>query len=106
MAQPPLRSANGSIAVRTTERGLPVALRLDEAALQKPPQQLAEEILALCRLSAARAQVDRRRALAEKGFDASVIRTLRLATESDLCDAEEQVFGADDEIPATWMRQP
>ncbi|SEH82224.1 hypothetical protein SAMN04489835_4546 [Mycolicibacterium rutilum] len=106
MPQPTVRSANGSIAVRTTERGLPLALRLDRTALQSSPQQLADDILALCRLAAARAQVARRRDLVEKGFDASVIRTMRLATEADLLDAEQQVFGADDDLPATWMRQP
>nr|WP_090278853.1 hypothetical protein [Mycolicibacterium komanii] len=104
MPQPPVRSANGFITVRTTERGLPVALRLDQAALQTAPQQLAVEILTLCRVSAARAQVARRRELAEEGFDASVIRPLCLATEDELGELEQQAFGDDDEPPSTWMR--
>lgn len=90
--------------MRTTERGLPLAVRLDEDALKRPPEQLAGEILALCRLSAARAQVDRRRDLVEKGFDATVIRHLSLATEDDLARAEEDAFGDDDHLPSTWMR--
>jgi hypothetical protein len=104
MPQPPVRSANGTIAVRTTERGLPLALRLDEAALKKAPQQLAGEILALCRVSAARAQVARRRDLAEKGFDATVIRGLHLATEEELALAEDDAFGNHDDLPPTIMR--
>jgi hypothetical protein len=100
----PVRSHTGTMSVRTTERGLPVALRLDPAELKKPPEQLARDIMALCRLSAARAQVARRRDLAEKGFSAAVIRGLQLATEEDLAMAEEEVFGADDELPPSWQR--
>ncbi len=49
MAQP-VQSAGGTISVHTTERGLPVALRLDPVELKKPPAQLADEIMALCRV--------------------------------------------------------
>jgi len=100
----PVRSHTGTISVLTTERGLPVALRLDAAELKKPPEQLARDIMALCRLSAARAQVARRRDLVEKGFSAAVIRGLQLATEEDLAGAEEQVAGAEDELPPSWRR--
>lgn len=103
MAQP-VQSAGGTISVSTTERGLPVALRLDPAELKKPPAQLAGEIMALCRLSAARAQVARRRELIEKGYGTSVIDPLQLATEQDLVRAEDEVLGAEDEPPATWGR--
>lgn len=102
MAQP-VQSAGGTISVSTTERGLPVALRLDPAEL-KSPAQLADEIMALCRLSAARAQVARRRELAENGYSASVIDPLRLATEDDLARAEDEVLGEEDDLPTTWGR--
>jgi hypothetical protein len=104
MAQQPVRSRRGTISVLTTERGLPVALRLDAAELQKPAQQLAQDIMSLCRLSAARAQVAHRRELAEKGFSAEVLRTLNLATEEDLTRAEADVFGDEEDLPASWMR--
>ena len=104
MTQPPIQSANRAISVRTTERGLPLALRLDDTALMMQPQQLAREILALCRLSATRAQVARRRELVEKGFDASVIRGLQLATEEDLNRAEQAALDDTEELPPTWMR--
>jgi hypothetical protein len=104
MAQQTVRSRRGTISVLTTERGLPVALRLDAAELQKPPQQLAQDIISLCRLSAARAQVAHRRELAEKGFSAEVLRTLNLATEDDLTRAEADVFGDEEDLPSSWMR--
>jgi len=79
-------------------------LRLDAAELKKPPEQLARDIIALCRLSAARAQVARRRDLAEKGFSAAVIRGLQLATEEELARAEEEGSGGQDELPPSWRR--
>lgn len=103
MAQP-VQSPGGTISVHTTERGLPVALRLDPVELKKPPAQLADEIMALCRLSAARAQVGRRRELAEKGYSASVIDPLQLATEEELTRAEDEVLGEEGELPPTWGR--
>jgi hypothetical protein len=100
----PVQSGSGTISVRTTERGLPIALRLDASELTKPPEQLARDIMALCRLSAGRAQVARRRDLAEKGFSAEVIRTLQLSTEEELARAEQEVLGEDDELPSSWRR--
>lgn len=104
MPQQPMQSRSGTISVLTTERGLPVALRLDAVELKKPTDQLARDIMALCRLSATRAQVARRRDLVEKGFSAPVIRGLALATEEDLSRAEEEVLGDEDELPPSWRR--
>jgi hypothetical protein len=101
----PVQSGSGTISVRTTERGLPVALRIDAVELKKPPEQLAADILALCRLSAARAQVARRRDLVEKGFSATVIHGLQLATEEELVRAEAEALCDDDELPSSWRRQ-
>ncbi len=100
--QQPVKSSSGTISVRTTERGLPVALSLDAVELKKSPEQLARDIMALCRLSAARTQVARRRELAEKGFSTAVIRTLQLATEEELAHAEEEALGDDDDHPPSW----
>ena len=104
MTQQPVQSRRGTISVLTTERGLPLALRLDPLELKKSPDQLAGDIMALCRLSAARAQVARRRDLAEKGFSAAVVRGLPLATEEDLARVEEEVLGDEDDLPASWTR--
>jgi hypothetical protein len=89
--------------VVTTERGLPTALRIDPGELTRPPQELARDIVALCQLSATRAQVAYRRDLSKRGFSPSMIRELGLPTEQELAEAEEKVAG-DDEPPATWMR--
>jgi hypothetical protein len=104
MTQRPVQSRRGTISVLTTERGLPLALRLDPLELKKSPEQLATDIMALCRLSAARAQVARRRDLVEKGFSAAVIRGLPLATEEDLARFEEDVLGDEDDLPSSWRR--
>lgn len=89
----------------TTERGLPTALKIHPSELKRQPQDLADEILALCQLSALRAQVAYRRDLASKGVTPTVIRELGLPTDEELAAAEEELFGGDDdELPATWLR--
>jgi hypothetical protein len=94
----------------TTDRGLPIRLKLDQREFTKPPKDLAREILALCQLSAARAQVAQRREMLERGARADVLRSFNLATEADLESAEAAVRGADDDDasndgpPDTWMR--
>lgn len=101
---PTATSRNGGIAVSTTERGLPVALRIDPRELQKSPELLAAEILALCRLSAVRAQVARRRELLSQNVSPAVIRNLKLANEEDLRIAEDRAADGDDVLPNSWMR--
>jgi hypothetical protein len=99
-----LSSPNGRIVVRTTERGLPTRLKLDQRELSKPPVQLAREILLLCRLSAQRMQVARRRDLVARGFSPNAIRGLDLSTEEALTHAEAELRGEDsDGLPDTWM---
>jgi hypothetical protein len=100
----PVQSRSGTISVRTTERGLPIALRLDAVELAKPPEQLAHDIMALCRLSAGRAQVARRRDLVEKGFSAQIIHGLGLTTETELAQIEQEVLGDEDDLPSSWRR--
>jgi hypothetical protein len=100
----PVVSRGGTISVSTNERGLPTALKIDPRELRRRPQDLADEILALCRLSATRAQVAYRRDLVTKGFNATVISELGLPTDEELARVEEEVYGGDDEPPPTWMR--
>ncbi|GAB1815535.1 hypothetical protein MUNTM_45730 [Mycobacterium sp. MUNTM1] len=103
--QKPVVSRRGTISVLTNERGLPTALKINPRELRRRPQDLADEILALCQLSATRAQVAFRRGLAEQGYNATVIREIGLPTDEDLARAEELVYGGDDdEPPATFMR--
>lgn len=106
MVDRPVRSPSGGIQVLTTERGLPLRLKLDQREFNRTPQDLAGEILALCLLSAKRAQVAHRRELAEKGFAANAIRGLNLATEEELAEAEAALRGGQDEDgpPGSWLR--
>ncbi|OBJ12630.1 hypothetical protein A5624_10235 [Mycobacterium sp. 1482292.6] len=100
-----LRSPDGGIQVRTTERGLPIALKLDQRELSKPPAQLAREILLLCELSAKRMQVVRRRSLIANGFSPAVVHDLNLSTEEELVQAESQLRDDDpDGASDTGMR--
>ena len=78
-----LRSPNGGIRLRVTERGLPMALKLEQPELSKAPTHLAHEILLLCQLGARRAQVARRRDLVARGDTPAVIHSLNLSTEEE-----------------------
>lgn len=103
--QKPVVSRAGTISVITNERGLPTALKIDPRELRRRPQDLADEIFALCRLSATRAQVAFCRDLASQGYQATTIRQFGFPTEEDLARAEEAMYGGDeDERPETWMR--
>lgn len=103
VTQPSVVSRTGGIAVRTTERGLPTQLKIGAAEMSRAPEDLAREILSLCRLSAMRLQVARRRELRTHGFSSEVIRGLNLATEEKLAAAEQQARADSDEPPETWL---
>jgi hypothetical protein len=102
MGERPVHSAGGGIAVVTTERGLPVRLRIETRELSRDSQDLAREILLLCRVSAVRQQATRRRALLDRGFGSSVVDHLRLADDAMLEEAEAAVNS--DGPPLTWRR--
>ena len=92
----------------TTERGLPIALKLDKRELGKTPHDLAGDILRLCQVSAMRAQVARRREMIARGVVAEVVNSMPLATEAELSRAEAALLGGDDEDregpPSSWLR--
>lgn len=102
----PVRSPGGGIQVLTTDRGLPIRLKLEQRELNRAPQDLASEILALCQLSAKRSQVQIRQEMAARGTSPHILREMNLATEDEFNAAKAALFGdqGDDEPPATWMR--
>lgn len=102
----PVRSPGGGIQVLTTDRGLPIRLKLDQRELNRQPQDLADEILALCQLSAKRSQVLIRQEMVARGTSPSIMREMNLATEEEFHAAKAALFGEqdDDDPPATWMR--
>ncbi|MHA3023908.1 hypothetical protein ACXPWS_27005 [Mycobacterium sp. BMJ-28] len=102
----PVRSPGGGIQVVTTDRGLPIRLKLQQRELNRQPQDLAREILALCQLSAKRAQVEIRQDMAARGASPQTLRGMNLATEDEFQAAKTALFGGgdDDEQPDTWLR--
>lgn len=104
IAQRPVVSRTGDISVRTTERGLPTEVKVGATEMSRAPDDLAAEILSLCKLSAMRLQVARRRDLLDRGFSPAAVRGLNLATEESLAKAEEEARGDDEGPPETWMR--
>jgi hypothetical protein len=100
---PLIASRAADISVRTTERGLPLQLRIGAREMSRAPEDLAREILALCQLSALRLQVARRRDLVARGCSPAVIRGLSLACEEELAEAERAAQGDDEGPPESWM---
>jgi hypothetical protein len=106
MVEKSVRSAGGGVAVVTTERGLPVRMKIDARELTRDAADLAREILLLCRVSATRQQVARRRGLQSGGVDSSVADRLGLASEAELETAEAALYGDSEQLPDTWLKQP
>lgn len=97
-------SLTGSIAVRTTEQGLPLGIRLDQDQLRRAPEALAAEILRLCKQSANRAGLARRTQLQEAGFTSEMLAMTGLPTEQDVARQEiieEQEYETE---PQSWLR--
>lgn len=86
---------SGSIAVRATEDGLLVAVRIDPRELRFGGADLAATILEQSRRAAEFARADRRRLLAEAGVPPDVLDRLGLSSS---------VEEADDTAPASWLR--
>ncbi|MFD3705569.1 hypothetical protein ACFWUP_20710 [Nocardia sp. NPDC058658] len=97
-------AASGNIAVRTTELGQPVRLRIRQEELNRHPAHLAAEIVLLCRQAADRAALLRRAALEAAGMSAAALAATGLPTRDEVAAAElayDQQFGAE---PQIWVR--
>ncbi|WP_280398177.1 hypothetical protein [Nocardia carnea] len=97
-------SLTGSIRVRTSEMGLPVAISVEPGELRRDPESLAGEILRLCKQSAARAGLERRKQLKEAGFTSEMLRLTGLPTEEEVARQEivaEQEYETE---PESWLR--
>jgi hypothetical protein len=84
--------------------GLPVAISVEPGQLRRDPDALAGEILRLCKQSAARAGLERRKQLQEAGFTAEMLRSTGLPTEAEVARQEivdEQDY---DTEPESWLR--
>ncbi|MGW6724416.1 hypothetical protein ACWF9G_00800 [Nocardia sp. NPDC055029] len=95
---------NGAISVRTTEQGLPLGISIDAAELRRPPDELAQEVLRLCRSAANRAGVARREALAAAGMSREWLALTGLPTTEEVAVQEisdEQEYDTEQE---SWLR--
>ncbi|MGW4351651.1 hypothetical protein ACWELJ_06115 [Nocardia sp. NPDC004582] len=97
-------NTTGSIRVRTTNQGLPLAVKVESAELHRDPAQLAGEVLRLCQKAANRAGLALRKQLEEAGLDAAGLARAGLPTEADVARqeiVEEQDY---DTEPQSWLR--
>ncbi|MFF2552656.1 hypothetical protein ACFVUS_16740 [Nocardia sp. NPDC058058] len=94
----------GSIKLRTTEQGIPLAVKVDAAELHRDPAQLAGEVLRLCQRAAARAGLAKRKEYEEAGMSPEMLARTGLPTEADVARqeiVEEQDY---DTEPQSWLR--
>ncbi len=96
-------SRDGAIVVTTSYEGLPLTLKVDDAALRRDPRVLAADILKLCKQSAQRAGLEHRRALEEAGFGPEIIAKFNLPTPDEVT-REEIIAEYEDHEPSTWLR--
>ena len=95
---------SGSVTVRATEHGLPIAIAIDERELRYSAGALASTILEQCARASAAARAQRRALLAEDGVPAEVLDRLGLPTRAQVAaDANDDL--AEDSAPTSWLRQ-
>ncbi|WP_245717452.1 hypothetical protein [Nocardia jejuensis] len=97
-------SRTGSIVVTTTEQGLPRGITVERDSLRDDPQQLAGEILRLCRQAANRAGMERRAQLQAAGLAPELLSLTGLPTVEEVTRQElvqEQEYETE---PDSWLR--
>lgn len=94
---------SGTVAVRTTEQGLPIEVRIDPRELRYGGQRLADEILELCKRSAMEAGARRRAELERDGMPTGVLDRLGLPTRAQVADTQLRQ-DEEEHAPTSWMR--
>ncbi|MBT0568569.1 DUF2694 domain-containing protein [Williamsia sp. CHRR-6] len=96
----------GSVEVRTTEQGLPTAIRIEKSEMDKPAATLARTILLLCQQAGKRAAAAHRKQLLAEGHSIETLSYLDLPTEREAADFDLYVDSQiGDSEPDTWMRR-
>lgn len=95
----------GDIAVTATDSGLPAAVHVTPDQLRRNPEDLADDILRLCRLAADRAGLRRREYLAGLGLDEDTLNLLGLPTKQALEQSELADETEHDYEPRSWLDQ-
>lgn len=104
MQRPVAASRSGAVIVETTEQGLPLRVTVERDELRRAPEDLAAEVLRLCRQAANRAGAQRRKQLAEAGVSADLLALTGLPT---VAEAEQQELIDEQEYelePQSWLR--
>ncbi|KQU58868.1 hypothetical protein ASG84_14160 [Rhodococcus sp. Leaf278] len=94
---------SGSVTVRSTEHGLPIAVAIDDREMRYGGTVLAATILQQCERASATARAQRRTVLAEDGVPAEVLDRLGLPTSARVAAAANEDL-AEDVAPASWLR--
>ncbi|WP_378737221.1 hypothetical protein [Nocardia brasiliensis] len=97
-------SRTGAITVRTTEQGLPLGISIDDAELKRDPQELAAEVLRLCKHAANRAGLARRAEFEAAGLSSDALALMGLPTPEQVARqeiVEEEEYETE---PRSWLR--
>lgn len=97
-------SRNGSIAVETTEEGLPIRLTVEHYEICRPPAELAREILRLCQQSANRVKLARRAELEAAGLSREALEFTGLPTRAEIAQQELVEESLYDHEPRSWLK--
>lgn len=98
-------SKSGRVAVETTDEGLPLKVKVEPSELRRNPDELASEILRLCRQAANRAGLARREELVKAGLDAHALSLTGLPKPEDVAEQEWVEEEEYDVEPQSWLRQ-
>ncbi|MEU8896849.1 hypothetical protein AB0C65_13405 [Nocardia sp. NPDC048505] len=96
---------SGTISVRTTEQGLPLALSVEPSELRRDPSELANQIMRLCRQAANRAGLARREELQAAGLSSEMLALTGLPKPEDVAAQEWVAEEEYDEEPQSWLRE-
>jgi hypothetical protein len=96
-------SRSGRIRVRATEGGVPTAVTIEPREMTRPPDELARDLLRLCRQAALRAQLERRRQHTEAGVEPTTLRLLGLPTHDEVARIEEEIESEYEHEPVSWF---
>jgi hypothetical protein len=97
-------SRSGSIAVETTDQGLPIKIDIEADELRRAPGDLAAEILRLCKRAAGRAGLAQRIQLQEAGMSSDMLTLTGLPTAEDIAREEYLEESGHDYEPQSWLR--
>lgn len=92
-----------TVAVRATEAGLPLDIRIDRGELRYGGERLAAEILRLCREAGREAGTRRRDQLESDGVPTDVLDRLGLPTREQVA-ASQHTEDENQAAPSSWMR--